>query len=185
MSMANWPARIGMLIQRNAVLARLDKYSLHEYPLPRLALTTEKLAELERRLGFNLDPQYRGFLLAANGWPCIQGGWDLFGDEELLGGGRARRAEELLETVSANEWNQLGFPREKALPIVVSADRDDVVFFARSDAGLWPVIWWGGGELVERHDSFESFFDALIAYTDVLEPTIIEQTELLDRELGG
>src|SRR5439155_12669854 len=88
----DWKRTLGEFILAKKRLADIDTVGLFTYTLPRLASTEAKLRSLEQRLGEPLDVGYRAFLLCADGWPSFVQDIDLFGTEELTGGGRASRA---------------------------------------------------------------------------------------------
>jgi hypothetical protein len=51
---------------------------------------------VEARLGYELDPQHRGFLLHANGWRAFKQRVDVFGVDDFVGGPPASRSSDYL-----------------------------------------------------------------------------------------
>jgi SMI1 / KNR4 family (SUKH-1) len=80
-------------------IAEVDFEHLWENTSPGFAASEDQLQALEARLGFVLAPQYRAFLLHANGWRAFMQHVDLFGTEDLEGGRRLERAVALIDSL--------------------------------------------------------------------------------------
>ena len=81
-----WPDYIGwgwMIVQARM---EADWTGLWDYAMPNPKASEETVARAEARLGFRLPESYRGFLLAADGWPCFFQDMTIFSTSDLLGG---------------------------------------------------------------------------------------------------
>ncbi|WP_211841568.1 SMI1/KNR4 family protein [Rudaeicoccus suwonensis] len=152
------------LVLVKQALSEVDTKKLWYFRLPRIAASEETLRRVEAHLGESLDPQYREFLLHADGWPTFYQVVDLFGSGDLLGGGAALRGAEMLSYVEDVALAASGLRREDLLPIAVSAsDLDLFVMLTKSSTIPGTVIWFAGSE-VDRFPNFSEYFLAMTDY---------------------
>jgi hypothetical protein len=144
-------------------IAEVDADGLWENTLPGVAASEEELLALETRLGYVLDSQHRAFLLHANGWRAFKNHVDVFGVSDFVGGQRAARAADLVETLEP--LNELcGFDRSDLLPIAVSSDDIDVMLMTRPHTTTPGKVLWLAGGLVDTFSGFDEWFLAMVDY---------------------
>lgn len=157
-------AMVEMLRARQASCAA-DPQDLFPFRLPRVAASEEAVREVERHLGHALDPQYRAFLRHAAGWPAFFQAIDLFGPEELLGGGRFDRAVELLTILEDEGTLRLEkLTQSMLLPIAVSEDDSDLFVIAKPSSPIPGTVLWYANYEIERHRDFDHFFMSMIEH---------------------
>ncbi|MBD8526817.1 SMI1/KNR4 family protein [Pseudomarimonas arenosa] len=152
------------MIRIKQATCEADKERLWEYHWPRVAASEVALIEVERHLGFELDPGYRNFLAVADGWPSFFQGVNLFGTPELLGGPAMLAANEILDAAEPYLEVQCGIGRPSAFPIAASARDKDVFFMQLQGSALQPPLVWWAGEEVDRFASFSDFFASMVEY---------------------
>jgi hypothetical protein len=130
---------------------------------PNLAATDRELAQTEQQLG-PLDPEYAGFLRAANGWEAFLHRIGLFGTADLLGSPRMDRARELLSTLLPLE-EHTDVTGDEVLPVAVSVDSIDVVLLGPSGRGARAKVYWWAGTLVDVFPSFSEYFLTMVDLT--------------------
>ncbi len=158
-----WRQRIVQLVLVKQKIAELDANGLWEYRLPAIAASEERLSASESQLGERLDPSYRDFLAAADGWPAFYQSVDLFGTHDLLGE-RSLHASEMLGYVEDAVFDVGGFTRRELIPIAATTeDLDLFVMTRRSTSNPGMVIWLAGSE-VERFETFDDYFLAMLDY---------------------
>jgi hypothetical protein len=129
-----------------------------------LAASEAQLAEVEAKIGEDLDPFYRQFLSYADGWPAFFQTVDLFGASDLLGGPRFQHAAEILGFVEDSVLDRAGVRRDDLLPIAASpVDLDLCVMTRRAAMSPGTVIWLAGSE-IDRFPSFDDYFAAMVDY---------------------
>lgn len=161
----DWRPLIVSMIEVQQALFEADKEHLWEYHLPRVAASEATLARVERHLGFKLEPEYRGFLAMADGWPWFsQSVKLLFGSPELLGSPALLVADAMLDAAESYLEAQCGVQRRAVFPIAVSPRDKDVFFMQLQDGVLRPPIVWLAGEEIDRYISFAEFFASMIEY---------------------
>lgn len=159
----NWKEEIVKLVMIKQVLAELDKQNVWPHHLPSVAASTESIGEVQRRLGFELDTQYVEFLKYSDGWKGFYQTVDLFGVEDLMGSSKMQHALSLL-SVMGEALDASGLRVQDLLPIgVTTLDRDLFVLTKPTSAGGGLVIWFSGEE-VDRFESFDNFFLAMMDY---------------------
>lgn len=144
-------------------IAEVDVKGLWENTLPGVAVPEEQIRALEARIASALDPQYRKFLLHANGWRAFMQGIDVFSLEDFRGGTRAERAVELVESLEPLA-ELCGLGKHQLLPIAVSADDIDVMLMAKPDTECAGKIFWFAGGLIEAFIGFDEWFLAMVDY---------------------
>jgi len=179
--MTNWQAKIDDMIAVKRAIVAVDTEKLWPLHLPVAGASEEKIRQTEAALKRSLDPGYRDFLGYADGWDGFRMSIDLFGTDDLIGGGQRRAlALELLgylddEGCLGNgdcpwdcEWtgDTCGgvFPAERSLvllpnllPIAVSPETDVVVaLMVKTPA---PIYRFAHGSFRDRYPTFEAFFD--------------------------
>ena len=161
---ADWKVLLGQLILAKQLIHQYDPDKVEEYTLPREKASEADIAAFEARVGERISPQYRDFLLHANGWPKVYFNVGLFGIPEFNGEGDWHTASELLDiyhsegTLADSDLDIAG-----VMPIAAGQGMRHLIVIVRPG---WPdegtVVWFDGGE-VFRADSFVEFFEALIA----------------------
>lgn len=144
-------------------VAEVDVDHLWESTLPEVAASPDQLRVLEARLGYALDPQYREFLLHANGWRAFEQRVDIFGAEDFLGGPRAVRAIALIESLEPLE-PLCGFGKHDLMPIAVSSDDIDVTVMTRPHTKEPGKVLWFAGGLIDTFAGFDEWFLAMVDY---------------------
>ena len=134
-----WPNYIGwggMIVQARM---EADWKGLWDYAIPHLHATEEIMARTEAQLGFRLPESYRGFLLAADGWPYFFQDMTIFSTSDLLGGDLHKAGQtqlELDECVEAMAAN--GVIAADHFPVAASLESIDVALMGR--AGSPPIL---------------------------------------------
>jgi hypothetical protein len=160
----NWPATIGHAIMTRQQLHALDP--IEPDSLPSLKADEADIVAYERELGERLPEVYRSFLLHANGWRGFYYDVDLFGLEELYGGGASDLAEDLLDSyVDEGVLDDIGLDPDDVMP--VGAGRGSTTLFliirpGRPGAGQ--VSWIGSGKETDRFADFADFIASMTAY---------------------
>ncbi len=161
----DWRPFIIRMIEVLQALYEADKERLWEYHWPRVAASEVTLARVEKQLGFELDPEYRGFLAAGDGWPWFsQSVKLLFGSSELLGSPALLAANAMLDVAAPYIESQCGVQRSAVFPIASSPMDKDIFFMQIQDGVLRPPIVWWAGEEIDRYVSFAEFFASMIEY---------------------
>ncbi len=170
--MTNWPALIGEHIQVHQQIRALDREGLWEHALPSLGASEADVARLEEKLG-QLPPQFRSFLLAADGWRAFYQWVDLFSVRELLG----QEREEATRLVPA-ALGPYRAPSFLAVAATRAEERDlgaDVFFLALSGPTVGRVDWIGGAEVVDTFSDFAEFFVSMTAYERREEKRLVKE----------
>ncbi len=144
-------------------IAEVDVDQLWENILPEVAAVEAQLQKLEQRLDHPLDPQYRAFLLHANGWRAFIQYIDIFGVDDFEGGIQAERANELLASLGPIE-PICGFCREDLMPIAVSSLDIDVMLMTRPHTATPGKLFWFAGGLIDSFSGFDEWFFAMVDY---------------------
>lgn len=158
-----WPKAIATLRSVHSLIAHLDveiRWPIHP---PEPPATEDQLLACERALGVTLDRKYRAFLTHANGWRGFYQTVDLFGTDELVGGGLFDHARRMLQVGSSDTPESSRIQVAAILPIAATwQDRDLFVLSTVGDS-TGQVIWLAGEE-VDRFLDFEEFFLAMTDY---------------------
>jgi hypothetical protein len=163
--MTDWKQRIVELVLVKQKLAELDTKGLWQYRLPAVAATEAKLRAVEAHLGEALDPGYRAFLLHADGWPAFYQSVDLFGSDDLVSSDRYLHAAEMLNFVESAALAASGLRSEELLPIAVSPVDLDLFVMTKQSAPRPGVVVWLAGSEVDRFESFDDYFLAMVDYS--------------------
>lgn len=159
----SWPVALGVLIGLQAQIEEQDAEGLLTATIPREKAREAAVVAYEERAGVPLPPDYRNFLLHANGWPGAYFTLDLFGLAELTGSGAARRARELLEVYEDEEdLAESGLEAADLIPVAAGPGNDLVVIISNDRPGAGTVVWFDGGEF-GRYRNFAAFFQNLTA----------------------
>jgi hypothetical protein len=165
MQSLEWKQAIAELARVRHAACAADHQNLYTFRLPRVAATESELRAVESHLGHLLDPHYRMFLQHAGGWPSFHQAVDVFGPEELLGGGKWPRAVELLGILQDEGTLALGkLNSSMLLPFAVSEDDFDVFVLAKDNSPFAGAVLWYAGYEIERNRNFDDFFMAIIEY---------------------
>jgi hypothetical protein len=144
-------------------IPEVDVDQLWENTLPEVAASEAQLHALEERLDHPLDPQYRAFLLHANGWRAFMQYMDVFGVGDFEGCPRAERANELIASLEPIA-PICGFSSEDLMPIAVSSLDIDVMLMTRPHSATPGKIFWFAGGLIDSFTGFDDWFLAMVDY---------------------
>ena len=134
-----WPNYIGWGAMINQARMEADWKGLWDYAIPHLHATEENVARTEAQLGFRLPESYRGFLLAADGWPYFFQDMTIFSTSDLLGGDLHKAGQtqlELDECVEAMAAESV--IATDHIPMAASLESIDVALMGR--AGSPPIL---------------------------------------------
>lgn len=126
---------------------------------PGLAAEVCSIELLERKLGYQLDEQYRAFLQWADGWPNFFSDISILGVDDIGAGSAWTRAAQLLTTYyNEVDGNQSSLPLLGELfPVAVSSHQSDVLALIRTSqkiAGGRSIIWLANGP-IEQFENLE------------------------------
>ena len=142
-------------------IAEVDVDELWENTLPEVAASEDQLRSLEARLGYELDPQHRDFLRHANGWRALMQDIDVLGIEDLVGGPRATRVAELVDSLEPLE-PLCGLGKSDMLPIAVASAGIDVMMMARPHSATPGKVMWFAGGLIDTFPGFDEWFLTMV-----------------------
>ena len=154
-----WPDYIGwgwMIIQARM---EADWKGLWDYALPHVHATEETVARTEAQLGFRLPESYRGFLLAADGWPYFFQDMSIFSTSDLLGGDLHKAGQiplELEECVEAMAAD--GVIAADHFPVAASLESIDVALMGKPGTPAEGTVSWVRGEVMQRYDDFLDYY---------------------------
>lgn len=155
-------------------VAEVDVDGLWENTLPEVAASKEELDALEARLGYLLDPQHRAFLSHANGWSAFLHRIDVFGTGDFIGGERAVRAVELVESLEPLK-DLCGFGKSDLLPIAVSSDDIDLMLITRPHTATPGQVLWLAGGVIDTFSGFDEWFVAMVDYNRLDYRNLVEK----------
>lgn len=169
--------------KRELVIAHLVKQKIAEVDvdhrwdntLPEVAASPAQVQSLEKRIGSELDPLHKEFLLHANGWRAFMQHIDVFGTEDFIGGQRSRCALELIESLEPIE-EICGYEKHELLPIAVSSNDIDLMLITRPHTVTPGKILWFAGGLIESYLSFDEWFLAMVDYNRELYQRLAAKT---------
>ncbi len=125
--------------------------------VPNPAATPTRIEAAESRLGLQLPPSYRQFLLRHDGWPRFFDGADMLSSEQLGCGEHSRAARALLRATSSTGWGE----QRRLLPFAVDSQLCSVFAFDVSHTSAEkPVVAWVG-ELGVKSGNFTDFLQLL------------------------
>ena len=154
-----WPDYIGwgwMIIQARM---EADWKGLWDYALPHVHATEETVARTEAQLGFRLPESYRGFLLAADGWPYFFQDMSILSTSDLLGGDLHKASQtplELEECVEAMAAD--GVIAADHFPVAASLESIDVALMGKPGTPVEGTVSWVRGEVMQRYDDFLDYY---------------------------
>ncbi|WP_299062146.1 SMI1/KNR4 family protein [uncultured Actinomyces sp.] len=134
-----WPNYIGWGAMINQARMEADWTGLWDYATPNPKASEETVARAEAQLGFRLPESYRGFLLAADGWPYFFQDMTIFSTSDLLGGDLHKAGQtqlELDECVEAMASESV--IAADHIPVAASLESIDVALMGR--AGSPPIL---------------------------------------------
>lgn len=160
-----WGVLMGEMITRRVLLARLAP-DLFPASLPGAGATDDRLADVEQRLGFPLDPGHRELLGHGDGWRDHFADGDLLSTQELGTSEQWQQGLDLLDRLYAG-GAPAGFPaREHLYPIHVSAAALFVIDRAGpATEGSHPVYWLSD-ELLGAWSDTEGYWRAGLELLD-------------------
>jgi hypothetical protein len=162
---ANWPELIGEMILTKNEIIDLDPTYYDDYTLPTENAEERDIKAFERRLGERLPAAYRDFLAHANGWKMFYWDADLFGLEELSGGGSSPAAMGLLSTYrDQGVLSDAGIREQDVLAIGASSHGSSLFLLFRSGGPNAGQVSWISGEEVDRYSDFAEFFASITSY---------------------
>lgn len=163
--MIDWRLAIVELVQVQQAIHEIDRDELWEWHLPAVAADDATLLDAERRLGFRLDPSYRHFLGLANGWRAFFQTIDLFGTVELCAeADRGTARAQLLDPLPPQLLKAVVGAAERLVVIAAARHDRDIFVVPISHGQMLSSVTWLAGEEIERFDTFEEFFAAMLAY---------------------
>ena len=154
-----WPDYIGwgwMIVQARM---EADWTGLWDYAMPNPKASEETVARAEARLGFRLPESYRGFLLAADGWPCFFQDMTAFSTSDLLGGdlheaGQIQlELEECVEAMAAD-----GVIAADHFTVVASRESIEIALMGKPGTPAEGTVSWVRGEVMQRYDDFLDYY---------------------------
>ena len=154
-----WPNYIGWGAMINQARMEADWKGLWDYAIPHLHATEETVASTEAQLGFRLPESYRGFLLAADGWPYFFQNMSILSTSDLLGGdlheaGQTQlELEECVEAMAAD-----GVIAADHFPVAASLESIDVALMGKPETPAEGTVSWVRGEVIERYDDFLDYY---------------------------
>lgn len=173
-----WPDYIGwgwMIVQARM---EADWTGLWDYAMPNPKASEETVARAEARLGFRLPESYRGFLLAADGWPCFFQDMTIFSTSDLLGGelheaGQTQlELDECIEAMAAG-----GVIAADHFPVAASLESIDVALMGKPGTPAAGTVSWVRGEVIERYDDFLDYYLSMMELSK-------QETESIRRKDG-
>ena len=154
-----WPDYIGwgwMIVQQRM---EADWTGLWDYAVPNPKASEETVARTEAQLGFRLPESYRGFLLAADGWPYFFQDMTIFSTSDLLGGDLHKAGQiqlELEECVEAMAAG--GVVAADHFPVVASQESIEIALMGRPGTPAEGTVSWVRGEVMQRYDDFLDYY---------------------------
>ena len=154
-----WPDYIGwgwMIIQARM---EADWKGLWDYALPHVHATEETVARTEAQLGFRLPESYRGFLLAADGWPCFFQNMSILSTSDLLSGELHKASQTQLESEECVEAMAAdGVIAADHFPVAASLESIDVALMGKPGTPVEGTVSWVRGEVMQRYDDFLDYY---------------------------
>ena len=150
-------------------LQAVDKNEVFPNRLPAVAASEEQISAAEQEMQVRLDDEHRAFLGFADGWSTFSHNGDLFSLDEI----KSVR-QQLVDASGDNDDEdeddeEESYDVSQLLPIAAAEETGDIfVMPIRDNQALSEVIWMGGGEEVDRFETFGQFFASMIAYSEQL-----------------
>jgi hypothetical protein len=165
----DWKLDIINLMNLKQTIKKLDVRHQWLHYFPEVAATEYQLIEVEKRLGYGLDPIYRGFLTYANGWKGFYQTVHLFGTRELKGSMLMKRAEQLLQTVEQPRIEKTEFAKADFLPIAASPIARELFVITKSESQApGVVIGFSAAESMMFFDFREFFLGVTVLNRDIV-----------------
>jgi hypothetical protein len=163
--MTDWAPRIVELVRLKEQIARHDVDGIFPYTLPSVAAPPERLDAYEQGTGLRLDPGHRSFLAAADGWRAFFETQDLLSVEQLASGEHRDVFTAWIDSAPPQAREQ-GYSSATLLPIAVDFEMPFYAAMPVVDGQVaGQVLSLDPSGIIEAFDSFEEYFDAIIAYT--------------------
>ena len=154
-----WPDYIGwgwMIVQARM---EADWTGLWDYAMPNPKASEETVARAEARLGFRLPESYRGFLLAADGWPCFFQDMTIFSTSDLLGGELHKAGQIQLELeVCVEAMAAGGVIAADHFTVVASRESIEIALMGKPGTPAEGTVSWVRGEVMQRYDDFLDYY---------------------------
>ncbi|OLO46757.1 SMI1/KNR4 family protein [Actinomyces oris] len=154
-----WPNYIGwgwMIVQARM---EADWTGLWDYAMPNPKASEETVARTEAQLGFRLPESYRGFLLAADGWPCFFQDMTIFSTSDLLGGELHKAGQIQLELVECVEAMAAGgVIAADHFTVVASRESIEIALMGKPGTPAEGTVSWVRGEVMQRYDDFLDYY---------------------------
>lgn len=160
--MIDWKTEISRLVYWKQVIADGDQLNAYPWHLPKVAASASEIALAESVVGCAFSSQYIDFLRHANGWPGFVVTVDMFGTTDFLEG----RSDRVMEREELRLFiERMGISLKDCVPIGASEADLDVFLHLSPNASFLPggVLWFANEE-VDRYNSFDEFFMAMVDY---------------------
>jgi SMI1-KNR4 cell-wall len=145
-------------------LHEVDKMRLWDWHLPEVAATVEQIKDLEGYLGYDIDNQFKSFLVCANGWKSMYHDVDIFGTTNYLRECPLYKKFGYLLEVVIESCPGENIVSSELLPIAVSNDDIDIFAINNIYSASPGVVTWFAGYKIDTFPSFEEFFLSMIEY---------------------
>jgi hypothetical protein len=155
-STADWAKHVAEIRRIHTELQRTAPYR-DDGLVPNPAATPARVEAAERRLGFELPPTYKQFLLRYDGWTRFFDGADMLAADQLGNAEHERAAHALLDATS----NTFSYRRRRLLPFAVDSQLCSVFAFDLSSEGREKEVIGWVGELGVRASNFTDFLQLL------------------------
>ena len=154
-----WPNYIGWGAMINQARMEADWTGLWDYATPNPKASEETVARAEAQLGFRLPESYRGFLLAADGWPYFFQDMTIFSTSDLLGGDLHKAGQTQLELDECVE----AMAAESVIAadhftVVASRESIEIALMGRPGTPAEGTVSWVRGEVMQRYDDFLDYY---------------------------
>ena len=162
--MIDWKLEIAVACVVSSALHEADTKGIWEYHLPNIAASPERIADIERQMGFPLEGGHRQFLLFADGWRCFYQAVDLFGSADLCSREWKAYLEGILSALDPSILSDLGVGIDDFYVVAATKTDLDVFLIGRQGTKLSGSVLWLAGTLVDKYPSFSEFFLSMVDY---------------------
>jgi hypothetical protein len=153
-----WTVMVREAVERKQDLVRIAPRD-YVLRLPGAPASESAIGKAESAIGLRLDPDYRGFLLAADGWHGFLASLGIFGCADLLGSPLRQRGEETLAV-----WRNGGYLEAHGLApgtflMIAASEHSRPFALVRLHGSSSPgeVVFFTGDD-VEVFSTFREFF---------------------------
>jgi hypothetical protein len=169
----DWKTEISRIVILKQIAADHDKTNALPWHLPSLAASPDSIILAENAAGFTFSEQFKSFLSYANGWRGFYIFTDLFGTKEIVEG----RSKSVLERPEVAAFLKANNISESEVISIGASDYDVDVFlyFSPNSKTLPNGVLWLANEEIDRYESFEQFFSAMLSYNSRIANRLTEQ----------